>query len=342
MNAREMVSVGIRRHGGPEALEVLTGPVPKPGPGEVLVRNHWIGVNYVDLQHRAGRPYPVTLPLVPGTEAAGVVEAVGRDVDASLVGARVVHAGHLAGCYAEFTAVRREHLTPVPPDVGLDIAAALTLAGTTAHVLTRTAVTAAGRTVVVHAAAGSTGGAVVQLAHADGARVIGVVSTQDKARVARELGADDVVVADGTPLAQAVRALTEGRGVDLVYDATGRDTFEASLQMLATGATLVVYGATSGPPAPVDIGRLSGLTADSVGTGSLGIRWVASGHYLEGARREAVTSAVLRDIASGRLTPRIAARLPLEAAVDAHRLLAGRSVLGKVLLHTSTKGISPS
>src|ERR687887_402341 len=165
-----MRAIEIARHGGSEELRAVERPEPAPAGDEVLVRNRWIGVNYVDVQHREGRPYPVELPLVPGIEAAGEVVAAGPDADPALVGRPVVHFGHLSGVYAELTAVGPAHIVALAPDVPLDVAAAVAMCGTTAHVLTREAARpGAGDAVVVQAAAGATGGAVVQPAPAAGA-----------------------------------------------------------------------------------------------------------------------------------------------------------------------------
>lgn len=183
-----MRAVQVRRHGGPEVLEGVELPDPVPGPGEVLVRNAHIGVNLVDLQHREGRPYPVALPLVPGTEAAGTVVAVGPGGDPASAGRTVAHFGHLAGVYAELTAVPEAFVVPLPDSTSTEVAAAIAMAGTTAYVLTRLALEVRpGDVVVVHAAAGSTGGAVVQLAAATGATVIALASSPPRrgGRVAR-------------------------------------------------------------------------------------------------------------------------------------------------------------
>jgi NADPH2:quinone reductase len=330
-----VLAIQITDHGGPDVLRPVEIERPDPDGDQVLVRNHWIGVNYVDLQHRAGTPYPVSLPLVPGTEASGVVEAVGPEGDVSLIGRRVVHFGHLAGVYAELTAVPAAHVVPLDDGTPCDVAAAVALAGTTAHVLVREAANVAGKLVAVHAAAGSTGGAVVQLAAAGGAQVIALTSSEQKAKVARQLGADHAIplATHPDPLA-AVQELTRGRGVDVVYDATGRDTFELSLAMLATRGTLVMYGAITGPPPPFHLDRLSGITAGaSRSTGSLTVRWASAGHYLsEATARARATHAVLAAVSQGRLTPRIVDRFPLRDATTAHRRLADRSVTGKLLL----------
>src|SRR6266699_232749 len=284
-----MLAVEISRHGGPDVLVPVDRADPVPPRGEVLVCNRWVGVNYVDLQHREGRPYPVTLPLVPGTEAAGTIVAVGPGLDAGLVGTPVVHFGHLAGVYAELTAVLLDYVVPLPPDTPLDVAAAVALSGTTAHVLTSAAHRVGpGDVVVVHAAAGATGGAVVQRAAAAGADVIAIASTAEKAAAATTLGAGHAIALRETPdPVAAVMSASGGQGADVVYDATGRDTFEASLAMLATRGTLVLYGQSSGPVRPFDPGRLSGITGDSGSAGSLTLRWVAASHYLSGPHERA-------------------------------------------------------
>ncbi len=329
-----MRAVQIRQHGSPEVLEPVTLPDPRPGPDEVLVRNEYIGVNYVDLQHRAGHPYPVDLPLVPGTEAAGTVVDVGAGVDRALLGRPVVHFGHLAGVYAELSAVPQRFVVPLPPGARLDDAAALAMAGTTAHVLTRLAVQLRpDDRVVVHAAAGSTGGALVQLAVGAGSRVVALASTPERAEQALGLGATVALVFDGTPDAvAAVRSATGGGGATHVFDANGGPTFDASLDVLAPRGTLVLYGQSGGPVRPFPPGRLSGITEEG-GAGSLGLRWVAASHYLETAEDRAVAlRAVMAAVEDGTLSPRIARRLPLPAAAEAHRLLAEREVSGKILL----------
>jgi NADPH2:quinone reductase len=306
--------------------------------GEVVVRNEWIGVNFVDLQHRAGQPYPVRLPLIPGTEAAGTVVQVGAGVDPGLAGAAVVHFGHLGGVYAELTAVPTDFVVPLGQDAMLEVAAAVAMNGTTARVLTSRACTiAAGDVVVVQAAAGATGGAVVQLAAAAGAEVIAIASSAAKARAAIELGASHAFAVQDVPdAADAVLSVTGGRGADVVYDAGGRDTFEMSLDMLATRGTLVLYGQSAGPVTPFDPGRLSGITGEGRGAGSLTLRWVAASHYLTSQRERAAAIGVILDqVRTGRLSPRIAEHFPLHRASEAHARLASRSVTGKILLHAS-------
>ena len=330
-----VLAVQISRHGGPEELLLVQCPDPVAAAGQVVVRNRWIGVNYVDLQHRAGRPYPVRLPLIPGTEAAGSVVAVGAGADPGLAGAPVVHFGHLCGVYAEMTAVPAAFVVPLAAGVALDAAAAVALNGTTAYVLTQMACRIGpGDVVVVQAAAGGTGGAVVQLAAAAGAEVIALASSVGKARAAIALGARHGFALEQVPdPVAAVLSVTGGRGADVVYDAGGRDTFEMSLDMLATRGTLVLYGQSSGPVAPFDPGRLSGITGAGRGAGSLTLRWVAASHYLARQQdRAAAVSAILGELAAGRFSPRIAGRFPLRRAPEAHARLASRTVLGKLLL----------
>jgi NADPH:quinone reductase len=334
-----MLAMRIDRAGGPDVLTPVDTPVPELVNDEVLVRNAWIGVNYVDLQHRGGSPYKVRFPLVPGIEAAGVVQAVGPTGDPGLVGRPVVHFGHMKGVYADYTAAPAAHVVLLDPDTPLDMAAAVAMSGTTAHVLTRLAVAVAGRTVVVHAAAGSTGGAVVQLAAAGGATVIAITSTRTKARSARGLGAHHAIALDDEPdPVHAVRRATDGLGAHVVYDATGKDTIDASLRMLRTRGTLVVYGAASGEPEPLPLGRLSGLTGMQDEAGSLTVCWVSAGDYLVGHERRRAMRAVLADVCEGRLSARIAGRWPLREAAAAHTHLAGRSVPGKLLLMTTFGG----
>ena len=336
--ARTMAAVEVERHGGPQMLTPVRRPVPRPGWGQALVLNAWIGVNYVDLQHRAGRPYPVTLPLVPGTEASGLVVEVGEGVDPDLVGCRVVHLGHLQGAYAELTAVDVDHVVALPDEVPLDVAAAVAMAGTTAHALVRLATNVRGAAVVVHAASGSTGSAVVQLARAEGATVVALTSTTQRAEQVRALGVEHVLATcehrEPARLVTAVRELTRG-GADIVFDATGRETFDASLGMLAPTGTLVLYGATTGHPPPFSPQGLSGLDGSVGRAGSLALRWVAATDYLLGAARQAAVAAVLDDVTTGRLVVRIDRRYPLHQAGLAHRRLESRSATGKVLLAAS-------
>jgi NADPH:quinone reductase len=323
-----VLAIEIGQHGGSGELRPVERPSPVPAGDELLVRNRWIGVNYVDLQHREGRPYPVALPLVPGIEAAGEVVAAGPNADPSLVGRPVVHFGHLSGVYAELTAVPPVHLVALAPDVPLDVAAAVAMCGTTGYVLTHEATRPrAGDVVVVQAAAGATGGAVVQLAAAAGAEVVALASGPAKAAAARELGAAHAFALSETPdPVAAVLDVTDGTGAALVYDAGGRDSFDASLDMLATRGTLVLYGQSSGPVEPFDPQILNQK-------GSLFLTRPSLGHYVA-TRPELLqrASEVLGWVADGTLKVRVGREFPLAAAAEAHRDLEGRRTTGKVLL----------
>lgn len=330
-----MRTIEIAAHGGPEVLTLVNRADPRAGPAQVLIHNEYIGVNYVDVQHRPGRPYPVELPLVPGIEGAGTVVEVGPDVRGLQPGQRVVHFGHLNGVYAELTAAPAEQVVAVPDAVPLDLAAAVTLQGTTGHVLTRVATHVTdGDTVVVHAAAGGTGSAVTALAAATGARVVAVVSAPTKREHAAAAGASAVVVGSGAGLVAAIRQATGRHGADFVFDAGGRATLDISLDVLGDFGTLVLYGQSSGSGGVLDTVRLSGLSRPQ-DAASLTVKWVAAGHYLRArADRVRATHAVFKDVTSGVLRPRVAARLPLEQAPGAHRMLQDRTTIGKILLTT--------
>lgn len=334
-----MIAVEVRAHGGPEALCQVQRPIPQPGPGEVLVRNRWIGVNWVDLQHAAGSPYPIDLPLVPGTEAAGEVVSVGPGVSDKMIDTPIVHFGHLCGVYAEFTAVPTRYVVPLPHTELERAAAALAINGTTAYVLVHDAIRLrAGQLIVVQAAAGGTGGAVVQLARAAGAEVVAVASNRAKADAASALGAHHVLaIAEQPDVFAAFMDATGGRRADVVFDGNGQDTFDLSLDVLATHGTLVLYGQSSGPVAPVDPAVLSGLQRHPRRLGSLAIRWADVGGDFLGAHsaRDAAMHQVLQAITAAQLTPRVAAEFPLTQAGEAHRALASRRIPGKVLLRAT-------
>ena len=326
-----MRAMQVERFGGPEALRLVEIPEPEPGPGEALVRHSAIGVNFVDVQHRAGAPYAVALPLIPGTEAAGVVVAVGPGVTEVRTGDRVAYSGGL-GAYAEYAARPAERLVPVPDGLDLRMAAATLLQGTTAHYLSHGAYPLGpGDTALVHAAAGGVGRLLVQLAKRRGATVIAVVSSEAKAQVARADGADHVIVGPGGFAAEA-RGLTGGRGVDVVYDSVGRATFDESLASLRSRGVLVAYGQSSGPVPPFDIVELAGFSR-APGNGSPYITWTTNGDY-SATREELLGRAgdVFGGVLAGTLRVAVAGSFALDEAAQAHRLLEGRGVTGKLLL----------
>jgi NADPH2:quinone reductase len=318
-------AIRVHRYGGPEVLEYEEVPVPDPGPGEALVHIAASGVNFIDVYHRQGR-YPTPLPFTPGTEAAGVVEKVGPDVREVAAGARVAYAMQL-GSYARYAVVPERLLVTVPPGVDDRSAAAAMLQGMTAHYLTRsTYPIRSGDTVLVHAAAGGMGLLLCQLAKRAGARVIGTVSTEEKAALARGAGADETILYSRADFEAETRRLTNGRGVDVVYDGVGRTTFEKSLGSLRTRGTMVLYGAASGPVPPVDLQILNAK-------GSLYVTRPTLGHYTAD-RAELISRAgdVLRWVADGELRLTIGGTYPLADAARAHHDLEGRASVGKLLL----------
>ncbi|MBR7825442.1 quinone oxidoreductase [Actinospica sp. MGRD01-02] len=317
----------VTKTGGPEVLEYSEVEAPAAGPGQVLVRVAAAGVNFIDIYVRTGL-YPRPLPAVPGGEGAGTVAALGEGVTGLAVGDRVAWADGNTGSYAEYDVVRADRLVHVPEGVDLETAAAAMLQGMTAHYLTNsTWPLKAGDIALVHAAAGGMGLLLTQIATSKGARVIGTTSTAAKAALAREAGAEAVIdyteVAD---LAAEVRALTDGRGVDVVYDGVGKTTFEASLRSLRRRGLLALYGGASGPVPAFDPQVLNRL-------GSLFLtRPTLVDHIVTREELEWRAGEILAAVADGSLKIRIGARFRLAEAADAHTALAGRATTGKVLL----------
>lgn len=320
-----MKAIRVQRTGGPEVMELVEVPAPQPKSTEALVKVSAAGVNSIDLQFRDGK-MKMPLPFIPGQEGAGVVTAVGAQAKTVKVGDRVAWSGTL-GSYAEYVAAPEEHLVPVPASVTDEQAAAVMMHGLTAHYLVNDAhKLKAGETALVHAAAGGVGLLLVQMAHAIGARVIGTVSSDEKAKLAREAGADEVIVFTRQDFESEVKRLTGGKGVEVVYDGVGKDTFEKNLNVMRLRGMLVLYGMSSGPVPPVDPAKLSEK-------GSLYMARTTLAHFT--ATREellARTSALFSMIAEGKLKVRIAKTYPLAEAAQAHREMEARSVAGKLLL----------
>ncbi|HXE58427.1 MAG TPA: quinone oxidoreductase [Gemmatimonadales bacterium] len=321
-----MRTIQVERYGGPEVLVVREVPEPVPGPGQALVRIEAVGVNFIDVYHRTGR-YPIPTPFVPGQEGAGVVVALGEGAGAAgiAVGDRVAWANQL-GSYAELALVPVAKLVPVPAELPPELAAAAMLQGITAHYLvTDTFPLRPGHTALVHAGAGGVGLLLTQMAKRRGARVIATVSSDEKAALSREAGADHVVVYTREDFRDEVRRLTDGRGVDVVFDSAGKSTFDRSLESLRPRGMLVLFGASSGPVPPVDPMRLN--------QGSFYLTRPTVGHYVA-TREELLARAgdVLGQVRSGALRVRIGARHPLVEARRAHRELEARATTGKVLL----------
>jgi NADPH2:quinone reductase len=320
-----MKAIRIDSFGGPEVLRLTDVPDPVPGPGQIRVRVEVAGLNFIDVYHRIGL-YPNPLPLVPGMEGAGVVSAVGPGVTAWREGDRVAWA-NLLGSYAGQMLLPADRAVAVPPGMGADTAAAVMLQGMTAQYLcTSTFPLAKEHTCLVHAAAGGVGLLLVQMAKRRGARVIGTVGTEAKAALAREAGADEVILYTQEDFLPAVKRLTGGRGVDVVYDSVGKTTAEKSLDCLVPRGMMVFYGNASGPVPPIDPLVLSRK-------GSLFLTRPNLVHYVADlASLEARAADVLGDAAAGRLRVRIDRTYPLAEAAEAHRALEGRQTAGKVLL----------
>lgn len=321
----KMKAVRVHRPGGPEALTLEEIERPAPGRGEALVRLEAIGVNYIDVYHRSGL-YPLAAPFTPGSEGAGGVEAVGEGVTEVRPGDRVAYAMQM-GAYAGYAVVPAWKLVPLPAGIDARQGAAAMLQGMTAHYLTHsTYPLGAGETALVHAAAGGVGLVLVQMAKRRGARVIGTVSTGAKAKLAREAGADAVILYTEKDFAEETKRLTGDTGVDVVYDSVGRDTFEKGLGVLRPRGYMVLFGQSSGPVLPFDLGRLSAA-------GSLFVTRPNLSHYTA-TRAELLARAgdVLGWVASGKLALRIERAYPLAEAAAAHADLAGRKTTGKLLL----------
>lgn len=321
-----MQAVVVHSPGGPQALVVEERPDPRPEEGQVLVDVRAAGLNYIDVYQRTGK-YPLPTPFVAGSEGAGVVAAVGPGVDGVQLGDAVAWAMVPGAGYAERVVVPADRLVPVPDGVDLQTAAAVMLQGMTAHYLvTSTCPLADGSVALVHAAAGGVGLLLTQAAVARGARVIGTTSTQEKARLAGEAGASHVIRYDEVDVAEQVRRLTDGRGVDVVYDGVGRATWEGSLDSLRPRGLMVLFGAASGAPDPVDPNVLNTK-------GSLFLTRPSLAHHIA-TREELLWRAgeVFDWVRSGALSVRIGARYPLAEAARAHEDLEARRTTGKSLL----------
>jgi NADPH2:quinone reductase len=320
-----MKAIRVHAPGGPDELRYEDVPQPAPGAGQVLVKIDAAGVNYIDVYQRTGL-YKVATPFTSGQEAAGVVRALGSDVTDVRVGDRVAYAA-VMGAYAEYAVVPADRVVVLPQGISAKQGAAAMLQGMTAHYLAFTTYPLKrGDTCVVHAAAGGVGLLLCQIAKLRGARVIGTVSTREKAALARQAGADDVILYTEQDFEAEVKRLTDGAGVQVVYDSVGKTTFEKGLNCLARRGMMVLYGQSSGPVGPFDPQVLSQK-------GSLFLTRPTLAHYIA-TRAELVARAgeVLGWIQSGKLKVRIGAEFPLPQAAEAHRQLEGRKTTGKVLL----------
>lgn len=321
-----MHAIRFDRTGGPEVLEWVDVDRPTPGPGQVLVRNEAVGINFIDTYQRGGL-YPVKLPSGLGSEGAGVVEAVGEGVTRFRAGDSIAYGSGPLGAYAEFHVVAADRAAKPPPGVDARTAAAAMLKGMTAEfLLLRCFPLERGQTCLVHAAAGGVGSILVQWAKHLGATVIATVGSQDKAKVARDLGADHVILYGEADVAKEVRALTDGKGVPVVYDGVGAATFEGSLSSLARRGMLVSYGNASGPAPAVEPLRLSR-------GGSLFLTRPTLFDYVASAEEyEASAAALFEVMASGAVKIQVGQTFPLREARRAHEALEARETVGASLL----------
>lgn len=320
-----MKSVRFHQIGGPEVLRFEEVEMPHPGPGQALVKVHVVGVNFADtLLRRGAYLSQPNLPETPGFEAAGVVVEVGEGVEKNLVGQRVTAlAEH---CYSQYVVAPVERLIPLPAQVSFEAGAAFPVQALTAyHMLFSVDQVGPGKTVLIHAAAGGVGLVAIQMAKLAGARVIGTTSSEAKARLARETGADEVVLYNQTDFAEEVLRLTGGRGADLVLDSVGRATQSGSMKSLAPFGHLVSYGAASGPPDPVPIPALYERSL------KVSAFWLFTVSRAPEVMRRGVDQ-VLAWIAEGKLRLHIGLSLPLAQAAEAHRRMEARETVGKILL----------
>ena len=319
-----MRAIQIRKTGGPEVMDLVELPMPKPGAGQVLVKIEAVGVNFIDTYLREGR-YPAELPFIPGQEAAGTVVELGDGVSGFAVGDRVAWNG-TRGTYAEFACAPASDLLPIPDGMSFEQAAAVLLQGLTAHYLAHdTHPIRAGETVLVHAGAGGVGLLLTQMAKRLGARILTTVSTEEKAELSRAAGADKVILYTTESFMEEVKRQTDGAGLPVVYDSVGKTTFDDSLKCLQPRGLLALYGASSGAVPPFDPIRLM--------AGSLYVTRPTLKDYVRTrSELERRAADVFGWVARGELQVRIGARYPLSEAAQAHRDLAGRKTTGKVLL----------
>ena len=318
-------AVFIDRNGGPEVFERRDHDLAAPEPGALRVRHSAIGLNFIDIYQRKGL-YPVAMPAILGSEAAGVVETVGAGVEGFKPGDRIAYLA-AGGAYAEAANVPAAMAAKIPSDVEDETAAAIFLKGLTAEMLVRQVFRLGpDHTCLIHAAAGGVGTLLCQWARHIGARVIGVVGAEEKAAIARENGIDDIIVRTKTEtVAGEVRKLTGGRGVDVVYDSVGEATFESSLDCLAMRGHMVTYGNASGPPpaiAPLDLSR----------RGSLTLTRPTLFHYATPDRLPGMAKALFELVAKGALAPKIGRRFALADIADAHRLLESGKSSGAIVV----------
>ncbi len=320
-----MKAIRIQKTGAPEVLQLDEVPEPKPGKGQAVVKLDAAGLNYVDVYFRSGQ-YKADLPMTPGLEGGGTVTAVGEGVTEVKVGDRVAYTG-VPGAYAQYALVPAERLVVLPAGVTTKQGAAAMLQGMTAHYLaTASWPLKPGDTCLVHAAAGGVGLLLTQMAKMRGAKVIGTVSTEEKAKLAREAGADHIILYTRQDFVEEVKRITDGKGVQVDYDSVGKDTFLKGFDCLAPRGLMALYGQSSGPVGTFDPQILNAK-------GSLFLTRPSLNHHIA-TRAELLPRAgeVLGWIKDGKLKVRMEFEFPLKDAAEAHRALEGRKTTGKVLL----------
>ncbi len=320
-----MKLIQVHKHGGPEELQLTDAPTPTPAAGQAVVHVAATGVNFIDVYFRTGL-YKADLPLTPGSEAAGTVDSVGEGVTNVKPGDRVAWA-MVRGSYTQYAVVPAAMLVKLPDAVSFETAAAAMLQGMTAHYLTHsTFALKKGDTALVHAAAGGAGGLIVQMAKMLGATVIGTAGSDEKAAIAKQAGADEVIVYTRQDFVAETKRITEGRGVDVIYDSVGKTTFLPGLDVIRPRGMMVLFGQSSGAVAPFDPGMLNAK-------GSLYLTRPSLAHYASDRKElEWRSGDVLNWVAEGKLRLRIDRTYPMAQAADAHRDLEGRKTAGKLIL----------
>lgn len=317
----------IQTHGGPDVLELVERPVPAPGPGQVTLTHHAIGLNFIDTYHRSGL-YPLPMPSGLGSEAAGIVTAIGEGVTHLNVGDRVAYAAGAPGAYAQARTMNAAQIVRLPDGISFGMAAAMMLKGLTTHYLfRRTVPVTPADTVLFHAAAGGVGLIACQWARSEGIALIATAGTDDKCQLALDHGAAHAINYRTTPdFATRVRELTHGRGVDVVMDGVGKDTFEGSLDSLRPLGMMISFGNASGKVPPFDLGVLAAR-------GSLKItRPTLFAHTADPATCRQMAAELFEKVLSGAITIRIDQQFALENVADAHRALEARTTTGATVL----------
>ena len=316
----------IEEHGGPEVLKLTDRDVGDPGPGEVRIRHHAVGLNFIDCYQRSGL-YPMQLPAALGMEAAGVVEAVGEGVTHLKEGDRAAYAATPPGAYTEARVMPAAQVCPMPEGISFDDAASVMLQGLTTHYLFhRTTPIAKGDTVLFHAAAGGVGLIACQWARSEGVRLIGTAGSDEKCRLAEEYGADTCINYNTEDFTQRVKELTDGKGVDVVMDSVGNDTFIGSLDSLKPLGMMISFGNASGPVPPVNLAELASR-------GSLKItRPTLFTHIADHVICQQMATELFAKMESGVVKVNIGQRFALEDIADAHRALEARQTTGSTIL----------